>query len=116
MNRNYPQNRIAGEGGLIKAVILIVIALLIVSYFGINLRQVVNDPVTQDNFGYVATSTITIWDKYLKIPATYIWKDVFLDLVWEPALDNLTRMKNGEPTIYEEAAEKRKLPPARPVY
>ncbi|MGC9605683.1 MAG: hypothetical protein ABSF56_02945 [Minisyncoccia bacterium] len=88
----------AGNRGLIKMILIVVIALLILSYFNINLRQLVNAPTTQDNVSYVASSTVTIWDSYLKVPATYLWNNVFIDLIWNPAITNLTNMKNGEPT------------------
>jgi len=89
--KNIPTNR-----GLVKIIILIVIALLILSYFGFNLRTLISSPTTQDNFGYVASSTTTVWDKYLKKPASYVWNDIFIDLIWEPAIDNLKRINNGE--------------------
>ena len=84
--------------GFIKWVIIIVIALLALSYYGFSLRNLVNSPVTQDNFQYVATSSVSVWDKYLKQPATYLYKDVFINLIWTPAIDNLTKMKNNQPT------------------
>ena len=84
--------------GFIKWIIIIIVALLILSYYGFSLRTLVDSPVTQDNFHYVATSTVTVWDKYLKNPATYLWNDVFVSLIWTPAIDNLTKIKNSEPT------------------
>lgn len=76
----------AGNRGLIRTILLIIIALLIVSYFGINLRTLVSSPTTQDNISYVASTSVTVWDNYLKVPVTYLWKEVFVELVWKPAL------------------------------
>ncbi len=104
-------NASAGKRGLIKMIVIIIIALLVLSYFGINLRSLINAPTTQDNFTYVATSTTSVWNQYLKKPATYLWNDVFLDLIWAPAIDNLTKMKNGEPTNISSSSPK--LPPAQ---
>ncbi len=92
--------------GFIKWVIIIVVALLVLSYYGFSLRTLVDSPTTQDNFQYVATSSVSVWDKYLKQPATYLWKDVFINLIWTSAVDNLTRLKNGEPTVPEVNAPK----------
>jgi hypothetical protein len=91
------KNATAGQGGFIKWIIIIVVALLALSYFGINLRQLVNQPTTQDNVSYVASTTVTVWDKYLKIPATYAW-GIFVNLIWTPALHNLENMKDGKLT------------------
>ncbi|MES2315018.1 MAG: hypothetical protein V4524_03750 [Patescibacteria group bacterium] len=92
--------------GFIKWIIIIVIALLVLSYYGFSLRSLVDAPVTQDNIHYVATTTVSFWDKYLKRPASYVWNDVFIDLIWEPAIDNLTKIKNSEPTNVQTNAPK----------
>lgn len=90
--KKIPENR-----GFIKIILIIIVALLVLSYFGFSLRDLINRPVTQDNFGYVATTTVTFWDKYLKNPASYIWNDIFIDVIWDPAIDNIKRLNKGEP-------------------
>lgn len=85
-------NYAAGQRGLIKMILIIVIALLVISYFGINLRALVNSPTTQDNVTYVASSTVNIWNGYLKVPVTAAW-DLFVQYIWTPAIENL---KNGK--------------------
>ncbi len=89
--KKIPTNR-----GLIRTIILIVIALLILSYFGLNLRSIANSETGQDNFGYVKEVILNVWNKYLKRPAQYLWYDIFLKLIWNPAIDNLTKLKDGE--------------------
>ena len=83
------------EKGIIKIIILIVVALLILSYFGISLRALINAPVTQDNISYTTTSSVSIWNTYLKQPATYLWNEIFLNLIWNPAIDSLKNLKNN---------------------
>ncbi len=99
-------NRSTGNRGFIKWIIILVVALLILSYYGFSLRTLVNNPTTQDNFGYVATTSVSVWDTYLKQPATYLYQDVFINLIWTPAIDNLTKMKNSEPTNVQTNAPK----------
>jgi hypothetical protein len=89
MSFNTPAN-----AGIIKMIVLIVIALLILSYFGYNIRSIVNAPNTQDNFSYVGGVVVDVWNNYLKTPATYIW-DIFVNLIWNPAIDNLKNIKAG---------------------
>jgi len=83
--------------GLVKTVIMIVVALLILSYFGLNIRTIVNSPAGQENFSYAQELMVKVWDGFLKKPVMYLWKDIFLDLIWNPAVENLTKIKNGEP-------------------
>jgi len=93
------KKRVAGNRGLIKMIIIIVVALLILSYFGINLRQIINAPTTQDNFSYVWNATVNIWNDYLKVPATYLW-GIFVDYAWKPALKLIinAQLNNSQPT------------------
>ena len=100
--------------GFIKWIIILVVILLIMSYYGISLRALVNNPTTQDNISYVATSSVSIWDQYLKQPATYLYNQVFISLIWNPAIDNLTKMKNGEPTNVQTSAPQLPVPVLQP--
>lgn len=83
---------------------MIVIALLILSYFGLNIRAIVNSPAGQENFSYAQELMIKAWDGYLKKPVIYLWKDIFLDLIWNPAVENLTKIKDGEPDDLQSSA------------
>ena len=83
---------------MIRWIILLIVVLLVLSYFGFSLRNLIDQPVTQDNFSYVTTNSVSIWDQYLKQPATYSWNNIFVDLIWDPAIHNLEQMKNGQPT------------------
>ena len=74
--------------GLIKAIVLILIALLILAYFGFNLRSIVNSATFQDNWNFLWNGIVHIWDTYLKAPATYLW-DIFINYIWNPAIHNL---------------------------
>jgi hypothetical protein len=84
--------------GLVKMIVLIVIALLILAYFGLNLRSIVNSPTFQDNWALIRDAVVNVWNTYLKGPATYLWNEIFIKLIWDPAIRNLERMKNDQPT------------------
>ncbi len=86
------------RGGLLRMVIYIIVILLILSYFGLNIRAIVNSPTGQDNFTYVQQLMVDTWNGYLKKPVLYLWNDIFLDLIWNPAIDNLQKIKDGDPT------------------
>lgn len=52
----------SNERGFVKTIVIIVVALLVISYFGLNLRQIISSPTTQDNFGYVWSQIVRVWD------------------------------------------------------
>lgn len=85
------------QKGIIKMIVLIVAAILILSYFGYNLRAIVSSPNTQDNFSYVGGILVDLWNNILKVPVTYIW-DLFINLIWSPAIDNLKTQGNTPPS------------------
>ena len=95
------------DRGLIRFLILVFIALVVLGYYGISVRQVVQKPTTQDNINYVWTGAVSVWDDYLRVPASYLW-NIFVNLIWVPAIINLESIKNGQPMDLQ------KNPPALP--
>jgi len=83
------------QGGLIKAILIVAIVLLILAYFGLNLRSIVNSPTFQDNWSFLWNGTVHIWDAYLKAPATYAW-NFFVTYVWDPVF---ARLQSGQTAI-----------------
>ena len=97
------------QKGFLKWIILIIIALVVLGYLGFDVRKAIEAPTTQTNFSYVEGGVVYVWNNYLSIPASYLWNDVFIKLIWSTAIENLTKIKNGQPTNYET------LPPNLPV-
>lgn len=89
--------KIQTNRGLVKTILLIIAALLILAYFGLNLRNITNSPTFQDNWSLIKDTSINVWDNYLKKPATYLWNEIYIKLIWEPAISNLTKIKDGQP-------------------
>lgn len=98
-NRNPQQ-------GIVKTIILIVIALLFLSYLGFDLRRAAEDPKTRSNFSYAIGFATTTWNTYLARPASYLWNDVFIDLIWTTAIDNLENIRDGKSTSIEHEGPK----------
>ena len=58
--------------GFIQTVIIIIVALIILGYFGFNLRNIVNSSTVHDNLQFVKELVLAVWNMYLKAPLTYI--------------------------------------------
>lgn len=67
-SQKNPMNR----GGVIRTVLIIVALLIILGYFGFNLRNIVNSPIVQDNLNFAKEVILNVWNNFLKVPATYI--------------------------------------------
>ncbi len=76
------------DQGFIKWIILIVIALVILGYYGFDVRQAIDAPTTQSNLNWFKEFCLWVWDHILRIPVTFIWEQLIL-----PLIHSLTSMK-----------------------
>lgn len=84
------------QGGFIQLIVIVIILILIVSYFGFNLRGLFDDPQTRDNFSVVWEWVAHVWEGYLKTPTQWIWEHI-LSFIWNDLfLGNLDRLRSGE--------------------
>ena len=67
MNNNNTQ------GGLIKMIILIIIAIAVLSWYGFDIKEFITSEQFQKNFGYVWDFTKTVWSDYLAGPVRALW-------------------------------------------
>lgn len=81
--------------GLIKLVILIIIAAVVLGYFGINVRSIIESRGVKENLGYLWNGTKSIWNAYLAEPAQFVW-GVFYNYIWLTFIDNMEALKKGE--------------------
>ncbi len=59
--------------GLIGTIIVIIIALIILGYFGFNIKDIFNSPTVQANLNAAWNFCVMIWNNYLSGPVTYVW-------------------------------------------
>ena len=96
---NYSNKR--GSLTLIQIIIVLVIIILVLSVFGVNIQSVVESPQVEKNFSYITGFFVKIWNNYLSYPFLYLWNDIFIDLLWEPFVSNLKRIRENQPTDFE---------------
>src|SRR3990167_4565121 len=87
------------RGGFIKTIVLIVIALIILGYFGYNVQDIVNSPTVQKNLNYAWDLTKYVWQNYLKIPAIFVWEKIIIGWGW----DNLVKLVESNKAASNEA-------------
>lgn len=66
------------QKGFIKTIILIVIALIVLGYFGFSLRDIIKSPTVHDNLQYFKEIVVDVWNLYLRAPIMYLWNEVVL--------------------------------------
>ncbi len=68
------------SGGFIKAIILIIIAIAILSYYEINLKD-------------IWLFIVKIWDLLLATPVKFVWH-LWVDYIWQPFLNSVDSLNN----------------------
>lgn len=79
---------INNQQGLIKTIILIIIAIAILSWYGVDIKDFFTSPQMQANIGYVWDFIKGIWSDYLTAPAMKLW-GIWLEYIWGPFMDML---------------------------
>ena len=77
--KSYRKNTF--QKGIVGVIVLIIIAIVLFSYFGINLKELSSKPIFKENFSFVKEISITIWNSYLlpvwnnvlKTPVLFLW-------------------------------------------
>lgn len=102
----YPtqQNNKKAGMSILGAIVLGILIILVLSYFNISVKAVVESPTGQENINYVGEGLKNFWNKYLAGPAEYLWHDVWVDIFWHGFIDNMERIRDGKPTVLDEAA------------
>ncbi len=90
---------------MIKYIILALIVVIVLSYFGYDLKAIVDAPVTQSNLGYVWSGVSWGWDQ-VKGPVTYIYNNVIIGILWQAFVSNLGRINADAPTELQNAGSR----------
>lgn len=70
------------RGGFIKAVLVIVIALIVLGFFGYNLENIVSSATVKANLAYVWNLLVKLWENILAAPVLWVWNKIVVGLVW----------------------------------
>jgi hypothetical protein len=82
--------KIKTNGGLIKMIVLILAVLILLAVLGFNLRSIVNSPTFVDNWDYLKSGIVIVWNNYLSGPIMYVWNSLFIPYIWNPIVNNLS--------------------------
>ena len=100
------QNKQKRGISIIAVLIFIFLVLIVLGYFNVSVKSVVESPLAQENINYVGGAGKTLWERYLKDPAIYLWSDIWVNIFWKSFVNNMERIRDGKPTDLEEASPK----------
>lgn len=90
---------------MVKYIILALILIIVLSFFGYDLRAIIEAPQTQSNLEYAYGGVTTVWD-YVKGPIIYFYDKIFIGILWQAFIHNLGRIDAGAPTELENAGQR----------
>ncbi|MFA5931844.1 MAG: hypothetical protein WC793_00485 [Candidatus Paceibacterota bacterium] len=94
---------------ILGVILMGVLIILVLSYFKVSIRSVVESPTGQENINYVGGGTKSLWTTYLAEPASYLWNDVWVNIFWKSFISNMERIRDGKPTDFDNAANNLKV-------
>jgi hypothetical protein len=68
--------------GFVKLLVSLIIALIVLSYFGFDLRSTMEAPKTQENLRYFWGMLQNLYFNYLVKSLVYIWDKVIIETIW----------------------------------
>ena len=93
-----------GAISILGILLLAVVLILVLSYFNISLRAIVESPSAQNNFGYVGSSSRSLWNDYLAKPVHDVLNSSIVKNLWNSFIDNMQRIHEGKPTDFQKFA------------
>lgn len=79
--------------GFLHIILIIVIALIILGYFGLNIQEILAKPVVHDNLVWFWDFLKTVWG-YIKDPVMWFWDHV-ITFLWNLFVQGLGNLNNG---------------------
>lgn len=96
---------------MIRLLVVAILLLVILGLLGVSVQHdVVENPGVQENTSYVGTGIATFFTTYLAAPFDFLWNDVFVGILWNTFVENMERLRNGEPPTYFNGATQGVIP------
>ena len=90
---------------MVKYIILALIVVIVLSFFGYDLKAIIDAPLTQSNLSYSWSGVTWVWDQ-VKGPVTYVYNNIFIGILWQAFISNLGRINAGAPTDLQNAGSR----------
>ncbi len=69
------KNNLKTNRGFIKLIIIIIVAIIILSYLGFDLKKLFTSDLVSKNFTYVWGLISNLWVNYLSVPFEFVWNE-----------------------------------------
>lgn len=87
--------------GIIGTIVVIIVAIIILSYLGFDLKKIIASDMVQKNFAYLMDMLRSLWSNYLSRPFTFVWDEVckpLFDLLWKAFKSGVQNIQDSNAT------------------
>lgn len=89
MNRNIDSK------GFIGTIVIVVIGLALLKYFfDWNIIEFLKSPKVIETFYYIKKFIVLIWDKFVATPASFLWNDIVINIIWKTIVEAFNLLKH----------------------
>jgi hypothetical protein len=84
--------------GFMGIIVLIIIAILLLSYLNFDLKKIFSSEAVKNNFAFAWEMITYAWDNFLSKPWSFIWENAFkpvFNMMWNGFLAGLEGIKNS---------------------
>jgi hypothetical protein len=82
------------ERGFVSTIFSIIGALIILQFvFKVDVIGFLKSPDVGEVFSYLKRFVVLIWEKFLVAPASFLWHEVFINIVWNTIKDGFEILK-----------------------
>jgi len=67
------------QKGILKTIVLIIIGIAILAYFGINASDIIESKPVQVTWNFF----VNVWGNYVAPAVSYIWNNIIVGFIWE---------------------------------
>ncbi|MSR78579.1 MAG: hypothetical protein EXS59_00320 [Candidatus Taylorbacteria bacterium] len=85
------------KSGFIKLIIVIVIALIVLGYFGFSISDILKSPSVSNNLNYAWGLAMTVWQKFLMVPFKYVWNNIVVGMFWNTFSSMIDKAQSAPP-------------------
>ncbi len=83
------------ERGFIGAIISIITALILIQVvFKFDIVGLLKSPDFGEIVVYIKKFAVLIWEKFLVLPASFLWNDIFIDIIWKITKEGFELLKD----------------------
>ncbi len=83
------------QSGLVQLIVILVIVLIVLGYFGFNLPAIIQSPGVQTNLHYAWDLAVLAWNNVIIGGIDFVWNHVVMGLLWHNIVAGIDKLESS---------------------